>query len=268
MPTNLLLLPVLGGFCFVHFCYFLNFRAQRLDGYRLLLESALYGLLLTLPAHLITYYWPRYSDTGGRVREEWGHLFGNAPLSGTASLSLLLGLFLPFVINWLHAGYLQLPEQAEERENDPGRFYDERNPKRKIEEFLKPAKIAARDRSIQDLGNDLQRLLNKAIQQDDPILVTLANRKVYVGYVTETPSLLNPESEYLSLLPVLSGYRDNATLKVVLDLIYPDPEEIKGSVDFDPEDLLMMTIPFSEIKSASLYHQDLQNLFLPYPAQA
>jgi hypothetical protein len=268
MPTNLLLLPVLGGFCFVHFCYFLNFRAQRLDGYRLLLESALWGLLLTLPARLITYYWPRYSSTGWRIREEWGHLFRDAPLSGTASVSLLLGLSLPFLINWLHATYLQLPEQAGEREKDPGWFYDERNPKRKIEEFLKPAKIAARDRSLKDLGNDLQRLLYKAIQQDDPILVTLANRRVYVGYVTETPSLLNPESQYLSLLPALSGYRDNETLQVVLDLIYPDPEELKGKVEFDPEDLLLMTVPLSEIKSASLYHQDLQGLFLSYPHSA
>jgi hypothetical protein len=265
MPTNLLLLPVLGGFCFVHFCYFLNFRAQRLDGPRLLLESALYGLLLTIPARLITYYWPRYSDTGWWFREEWGHVFKDAPLSGTASLTLLLGLSLPFLINWLHAAYLQLPEQAEAREKDPDLFYAENNPRRKVKEFLKPAKIAANDHSIKDFGNDLQKLLHKAIQQDDPILITLGSRRVYVGYVAESPTLLSPESEYLSLLPALSGHRDNETLEVVFDLIYPDPEELKGKVEFDPEDLLLMTIPLSEIKSASLYHQDLQGLFLPYP---
>src|SRR3954453_8329114 len=48
LPTNLLLLPLLGGFWFVHFCYLFKFRAQRLDGYRLLLESAFLGLLLIL----------------------------------------------------------------------------------------------------------------------------------------------------------------------------------------------------------------------------
>ncbi|HEY4573564.1 MAG TPA: hypothetical protein VIJ26_06370, partial [Thermoanaerobaculia bacterium] len=108
MPTNLLLLPLLGGFWFVHFCYFFRFRAQRLDGYRLLLESAFFGLLLSVPARLITYSWPRYFEAGRSARAEWG-LWSNSSLSGTATVSLLLGLTAPFLLNWLHAAYLQVP---------------------------------------------------------------------------------------------------------------------------------------------------------------
>jgi len=48
MPTNLLLLPLVGGYCLTHFCYYFRFRSQRLDGYRLLLESALAGILLAI----------------------------------------------------------------------------------------------------------------------------------------------------------------------------------------------------------------------------
>ena len=47
MPTNLLLLPLLGGYWFIQNFHCTRFRARRLDGYRLLVESAFYGLLFT-----------------------------------------------------------------------------------------------------------------------------------------------------------------------------------------------------------------------------
>lgn len=48
MPSNLLLLPFLAGYLFLHSFHFTKFRAQRLDGYRLLMESAAVGLVLAL----------------------------------------------------------------------------------------------------------------------------------------------------------------------------------------------------------------------------
>src|SRR5258708_3535527 len=107
MPANLLLLPLLGGFWFVHFCYLFKFRAQRLDGYRLLLESAFFCLLLIVPARLITYLWPRFSGLGRGAEGEWISVWHGPALSGTASLSLFLGLLSPFLVNWLHAAYLR-----------------------------------------------------------------------------------------------------------------------------------------------------------------
>jgi hypothetical protein len=259
MPTNLLLLPLLGGFWFVHFCYFFRFRAQRLDGYRLLLESAFFGLLLSVPARLLTYYWPRCFETGRSTRTTWGELWRDAPLSGTATVSLLLGLTVPFAINWLLATYLQLPGPKE-----PWRFYSEtKDPGKSVLEFLKPAKETALGLAIESSGNSLHQLLHQSVLKHVPILITLASRKVYVGYVTESPNL-KPDNQHLSLLPVFSGYREKDSLKVVLELIYPDPEsQVESGVD--PEDLLLMTVPFSEVKGASFYHQDQQNLFLPYP---
>ena len=38
MPNNLLLVPLLAGFWFLHRCHYFRFRAQTLDGYRLLIE--------------------------------------------------------------------------------------------------------------------------------------------------------------------------------------------------------------------------------------
>jgi hypothetical protein len=258
MPTNLLLFPLLGGFLFVHSCYFFRFRAQRLDGYRLLLESAFFGLLLSVPARLITYYWPRYFEAGRSVRTEWGYLWRDAPLSGTATLSLLLGLVAPVLINWLHAFYLRVGQE-------PWRFYSAiGDPGKAVNELLKPARERALDLAIESSGNYLHQLLHSAVLKNIPILITLASRKVYVGYLTESPNL-KPENQHLALLPVLSGYRDKDTLRIKLDLIYPNPKSFTGE-DIDPEDLLLMTVPFSEIKSASFYHQDQQHLFQSYPS--
>jgi hypothetical protein len=44
MPYNLLLLlPLIGGFLFVHLTHYFRFAAQRMDGYRLLFQSAIAG---------------------------------------------------------------------------------------------------------------------------------------------------------------------------------------------------------------------------------
>ncbi len=77
--------------------------------------------------------------------------------------------------------------------------------------------------AIESSGNSLHQLLHQSVLKHVPILITLASRKVYVGYVTASPSL-KPDNQHLSLLPVFSGYREKDSLKVVLELIYPDPE--------------------------------------------
>ncbi len=260
MPTNLLLLPLLGGFWFVHFCYFFRFRAQRLDGYRLLLESAFFGLLLIIPARLITYYWPFYFEKGRSVRMEWGHLWPGSPLSGTATVALLLGLVAPFAINWIYAMCIQL-----KKEEEPWRFYsDTQDPDTAIEEFLRPAREKALERAIESSGIYLHQLLHRAVVEEVPVLVTLQNRKIYVGYVTELPNL-KLDNPYVWLLPGLSGHRDDKSLKVELDLTYPDPKKLPGELGITDDDLLL-TIPLAEVKSATLYRRQLASLILPYDA--
>ena len=46
MPWNLLILPLLGGFWLLRTCNLFRFRSQYLEGYRLLMESAIAGVVL------------------------------------------------------------------------------------------------------------------------------------------------------------------------------------------------------------------------------
>ena len=60
MPTNLLILPLLGGFLLVHIWHLSRFRSQRLEGYRLLMETAIAGVILVTFARLLTYSLAHY----------------------------------------------------------------------------------------------------------------------------------------------------------------------------------------------------------------
>lgn len=102
MPTNLLVLPLLGGFCLVHIFYYFRFRSQRLEGYRLLLESAVAGTGLMALASAIVYCYdlfpPRLWLWGFWARSIWERV-SPFDYSGTAALALVLGVVLPCIGN-------------------------------------------------------------------------------------------------------------------------------------------------------------------------
>jgi hypothetical protein len=79
MPTNLLLLPLLGGYLFLRTCHYCRFRSQHIDGYRLV---TVLGGILPIDA----------------LREAWFQ-FAPVPFAGTAMGAFLLGLMLPPVVN-------------------------------------------------------------------------------------------------------------------------------------------------------------------------
>jgi hypothetical protein len=95
MPSNLLLLPLLGGYWFLHTLYYTRFRSQRLDGYRLLMESAFAGLLLTLVARVVVVF----AQRSQLFQSAWSDIAPGLPFLGTASASLLLGIAAPYVLN-------------------------------------------------------------------------------------------------------------------------------------------------------------------------
>lgn len=181
MPYNLLLLPLLGGYCFVHFCYYFRFRSQRLDGYRLLIESAIAGLALVLVSRGLVCVL-RGTYLSAFLKSHWDS-FSPFPYSATASGAVLLGLALPFFVNL---------------------FCNESCAKNKI---------------LRRHGNALLTFLHNAARLRKPIAVTLESRKWYMGYVRDSPNL-DPQEQYFALIPILSGYRDSQSLVVKQTVFY------------------------------------------------
>ncbi len=181
MPYNLLLLPLLGGFLFFHLTHYFRFGAQRLDGYRLLLQTAIAGTCLAVIARLLDFFFERL--LGLNVFDRIWEVFSPFPFSGTSALSLVLGPSLAVIWNF----------------------------------FL--GKEEAKEIEIRKHGNAFTQLLLRAQKGKQLLSVTLDNRKWYVGWVTESPNL-DPQELYFRLLPYRSGYRDKDNLNTVYTTFY------------------------------------------------
>jgi len=129
---------------------------------------------------------------GSLLGSTW-HIFSPIPFSGTAFGCLAIGYVAPYIANRFVLGGLE----------------------------------AARNNAVAKHGNDLDRLLNKALNDKRTISLTLNSRKWYVGYVIRAPSL-SPHELYVSLLPILSGRRDTETLETVVTTDYVPIYEESG----------------------------------------
>ncbi|MBV9082784.1 MAG: hypothetical protein JOZ62_08925 [Acidobacteriaceae bacterium] len=176
MPYNLLLLPLLGGFLFLHLTYYFRFVAQRLDGYRLLLYSAIAGTLLGILGRIVVM---AFADTKlANWAAQWWIPFAPFQFSETSAWALALGPFSALVVN---------------------RFIDADR---------------AKDIEVKRHGNSIMKLLHRAERDDLPVSLTLSSLKWYVGFVAESPNL-SPEEKYFRILPIMSGYRDRTTLETL-----------------------------------------------------
>ena len=188
MPYNLLLLPLIGGFLFVHLTHYFRFAAQRLDGYRLLFQAAIAGVGLSILGRLTTFLLG-LTPLGKPLQTYWS-IFSPFPFSGTSAISLLLGPVGALLVNL----------------------------------FIKKNKAKAME--INARGNFLLRLLDEAATKKRLISLTLDSRKWYVGWVVESPNL-DPLEQYFRLLPFISGYRDKDALEtrrtVYYDAVLKDP---------------------------------------------
>jgi hypothetical protein len=183
MPNNLLLLPLLSGFLFLHLTHLFRFRAQRLDGYRLLMESAIAGVALVFIGRVLTASL-QSTKMGSWLAGHWNH-FSPFDYSGAAILC--------FPLAWLVAAIWNRLLGLE----------------------------AAKERIMKEHGNVFLKLLHEAEKGRDLISVTLDSRKWYVGLVAGSPNL-SPEEAYFQLLPIFSGYRDKDNLETKRTVNYRD----------------------------------------------
>lgn len=88
-------------------------------------------------------------------------------------------------------------------------------------------------------------------------MVTLDNRKVYVGYVA---GLWEPRSTRrgFGLIPALSGYRDQDTLQLTITTFYNIfSATIEAAVEGSSEQFrLEMMIPYSRVSTMAIFDPD------------
>ena len=189
MPYNLLLLPLLGGFLFFSTAHRFRFGAQRLEGYKLLFQSAIAGAILSLFARLIVLGLAA-TPPGVWLEGLWS-AFSPFPFSATSALAMVLGPMAALVLNL----------------------------------FIDVDK--AKDIELRRNGNPLVRLFYRAAEEQFLVSITLDSRKWYVGWIVESPSLL-PQEKYFRVLPYISGYRDSSTLETFRTVFYEEVLDAPG----------------------------------------
>lgn len=183
MPYNLLLLPLLGGFLFFYSAHLLRFQAQRLEGYKLLFQSAIVGVALSFVARLIV-LGAASTPLGPWLEARWS-VFSPFPFSATSALSMILGPIAALILN------------------------------------LFVSRDKAKDIEVRRNAHALNRLFYRAAEERFLISITLDSRKWYVGWVVASPGLM-PQEKYFRLLPYMSGYRDSSTLETFRTTFYED----------------------------------------------
>ena len=221
MPFNLLLLPLVGGYYLLITSRFTKFIHQRIDRQRLIFNSVLAGIMLIGLSvgitKIIEYFEPAWLYT---IKES---VPLQLPYTGTAVLSLLLGILLSHLSNF----------------------------------FISDTR--ALSWSIKLIGNELEQLINGAFLKAALVSFTMKNGKVYVGWPISLPR--PSRGSYLSVLPLFSGYR-NDEHDVIFTTEYWDiyqQRQEEGESDMYKGFLLVLST--NEVVSASLFDLDIYDRF-------
>jgi len=110
--------------------------------------------------------------------------------------------------------------------------------------------------------NELERLVKHAIDENLLLLVTLDSRKSYVGWPADTFNFSQPDTtkKHLRILPLLSGYRDADTMRLVVTTDYL-AALTNSPMDRGEWQNLKVVIPVDKITTLQEFDLDLYDLF-------
>lgn len=256
-PTVLLLFVLgISGYSILTSWHKTHFSLHRSNGYHTFFKSTSVGLIIFIISSGL-YYLAVSLGNIFNLQYDFGHWFlknvlilqniddSTIALFDISLTSLCLGVLIPLIY------YLF---------NDKESLY--------AEEFLSDAD-----------SPDFSRLFGHSITEGLPILFTMSDRKVYIGYIYEVQSKIHTSDVHI--LPVISGYRDEKTLALNKVTPYKDviqhindqfmseiekrlielgasEEEVEETLEanselFDQWDKFLIALPFREIKYAHLH---------------
>ena len=182
MPWNLFLIPLVAGYYLYTRSNYLKFRQRKVDRQRLIFDSILWGILLTIISFIIggtaNYFAPRIVT--------WS--LNQLPLKGDYAGTVLGTLILSFLI-------VQCGNRW---------FCKDGNPQ-----------ILA---AIRAEGSQLEKLIAQTYNTLHLLQFTLDSGKFYVGWVSALP--VPRASNYIKMIPAFSGYRDSVDQSLVFTTQY------------------------------------------------
>lgn len=225
MPWNFLILPLIAGYYLLTRSYYFKFKQQRLDTQRLIFETILLGVGITI----ITYFTRAIIESvfPSWVPALYKFIPIHLPYTGTCIFTLLFSVSLTELSN------LFVPKHSQK--------------------FIKKA--------IKSVGNEFELMLESSFSEGLLLQFTLDNNKFYIGWVKELP--VPSISNYIRIIPAISGYR-NEEMELVFTSQYLSvySEYIQEGKITDIEQLnIDIVLNLKNIISVGYFDKDMYNRF-------
>jgi len=229
LPFNILLFPLVGGYIFATNYYRSKTKIDRSSGYKLLFEVVKFSIGLLAISSFIIF---KVQKCAPILSDIYHNCFVPVefPHTGKGILALGLGYFLPIVLN-----------RPIHKTNNMFAYLD------KVSKLIE---------------NELESLIYSSIKDEKPVMLCMRNRKVYVGFVI---NFQISNCKHITMIPFLSGYRNNTNYSIDLNVDYISVcEEISNArgetEDFTVADLEIVLCA-DDIERASLFDKDVWDTF-------
>ncbi len=236
VPYNLYLIPLITGYLILTYSLIFKYNIQRLSRNRILFESVALGLLVGIAGFLLRTMIEVICKQLIVSIIEFLKIFPiqKPDYFWTIIFSCIISLFFVWLSNLIIR-----------------------------KRFKKDEPIVW---AIRQNGDEIERLFKDSVEQGFAMQITLKNNKVYVGFSETIP--IPQKTNYLSITPIISGYRDSETKKIHITTDYFNVvdkfiEEIEDD-DENVESINLNTdiiIKQDEILSASIYDQKIYEKF-------
>lgn len=238
-----LFLILSGGYLYATNLFVSRFNVARETGHRLYFRAGIYGVFLFISAALFRlklYTYEGYRDLESFFIANFTPDTmerGDIIFAIIAFYSLGMGLVLPFLLNLLV------------------------NSQKTVKSFIVKSVVKS---AVKD--NDFEKIVYKAVVEEKPVLLSMQSGKVYVGRVSNLP---NPEKtrEWISIFPLVSGYRYPKTKKVIFTTeylkVYESYENEDGSrfQDMDRSEDFYISLPMQRIDSINIFDPEAYQMF-------
>lgn len=237
MPYNLYLVPIITGYLILTFSLLFKYNLQRLSRNRILFESVGIGILTVMFGFIIRtileiIYKPLISKP----------LFflDFVPIKKPDYFWTVIGsCIIGLIITWLSNRIIR-----KRYKNDEPIIW-----------------------AIRQNGDEIERLFKDSVEKGFAMQITLKSNKVYIGFSETIP--IPQKTNYLTITPIISGYRDSETKKlhITTDYFKVVEEYIKDIEDQNEENITSIhlntdiIIKQDEILSASVYEQKIYDRF-------
>jgi hypothetical protein len=233
MPYNLLLLPVIAGYIVLVYSLYFKYNTQRFLQNRLLFESVFVGIVILFFGFIFrTFFEVLFPDCTPKIIS----FLKIVPINkGDYFWTVLFSSLIAIILVGLTNFYIR----------------------------KKYGQVAPISWAVSKNGDELEKLLKKSVEDGVLIQITLKNNKVYIGFCEIIPE--PQKTNYLTLTPMISGYRDSETKQLVITTEYfKVVEEYIQSLNPNENQITLNTdiiVRQDEILTAGIYEQEIFDKF-------